>query len=385
MFTFPADPQEILAERTRQFTACGIPARVVAAARDEIDDMWGMGPGGWVPAWARHAERADRDGDPLLSALCWGAARFPALATPGRRFAYEQQLECYLAAAPRFRAAFRREIFHVPCTDGSPDGSRDGTTDGTTAVPVHFLRRPYGRPRGVLILSGGVDTWKMDLHRLAVTTALATGLLVAAIDMPGTGESQVPLTPRADQILTGLVRRLRADYALPVGFLGLSFGGHWAAKLALLGEVDAAVDLGGPTGAADEPVDVANLPYGMPGIIGNALHLDALPTPALIAEQLLAFSLRAQGLLDRRGGAPLLAVNGADDQYIPRGDTTGLAGRPATTVWLVRGATHCAPERFRPLILAVWGWLTARLAARPTTPVAERAARLPLAPLLLNA
>ncbi|MFI0445988.1 alpha/beta hydrolase [Actinomadura sp. 6N118] len=377
MFTFPAEPQEIVDERARQFTACGIPARVVAAARDEIDDMWGMGPGGWVPVWARHAERADRDGDPLLSALCWGAARFPALATPGRLFAYEQQLECYLAAAPRFRAAFKRQIFHIPWADG--------TAEGTTPVPVHFLRRPYGRPRGVLILSGGVDTWKMDLHRLASTTALATGLLVAAIDMPGTGESAVPLTPDADRILAGLARRLREEYALPVGFLGLSFGGHWAAKLALLGEVDAAVDLGGPTGAAAEPVDVLNLPYGMPGIIGNALHLDALPDPAQVAEQLQAFSLRTQGLLDRPGGAPLLAVNGADDQYIPRGDTTGLGGRPGTTVWLVRGATHCAPERFRPVILAIWGWLTARLAARPATPLAERAARLPLTPHLEKA
>ncbi|WP_158104713.1 MULTISPECIES: hypothetical protein [Streptomyces] len=37
-----------------------------------------------------------------------------------------------------------------------------------------------------------------------------------------------------------------------MAYLGLSFGGHWAVKLAVRGVVDAAVNIGGPTGA-DEP------------------------------------------------------------------------------------------------------------------------------------
>jgi esterase FrsA len=223
----------------------------------------------------------------------------------------------------------------------------------------------------------------MDLHRLAVATARATGLLVAAVDMPGTGESTVPLAPDADRILVGLVSQLRRAYGQPVGFYGVSFGAHWAAKLALAGHVDAAVDLGGPTGLTDEPIDLLNLPHGMPGIVGNALHLDEMPDQSAIADLLAGFSLREQGLLEGDGGAPLLAVNGADDVYVPLGDTVGLAGRPETTVWVIKNASHCAPERSPQVNLALWGWLTARLApGRPLPRLAEIAARQPLRPYI---
>jgi esterase FrsA len=237
----------------------------------------------------------------------------------------------------------------------------------------------------VIVLCGGVDTWKMDLHRLAVATARATGLLVAAVDMPGTGESTVPLASDADRILVGLVSQLRRAHGQPVGFYGISFGAHWAAKLALAGHVDAAVDLGGPTGLTDEPVDLLNLPYGMPGIVGNALHVDEMPDQSAIADLLAGFSLREQGLLDKAGAesSPLLVINGADDVYVPRGDIVGLAGRPETTVWVIKDAGHCALERSSQVNLALWGWLAARLApGRPLPRLVEIAARQPLRPFL---
>ncbi|WP_051801750.1 alpha/beta hydrolase [Streptomyces sp. NRRL F-525] len=369
MFTFPVEPDDLFDERTRQFVALGIPRPVVDRARARITDMWGTGVGSWVPVWSAEAERAHASGDPLLASLCWGAARFPCLATDERRAAQEHQLAAYLEAAPGFPVRFQRAVLNVP-----------------EPVPVHFFqRRRVARP-GVIVLCGGVDTWKMDLHRLAVATARATGLLVAAVDMPGTGESTVPLAPDADRVLVGLIAQLRRAYGQPVGFYGVSFGAHWAAKLALAGHVDAAVDLGGPTGLTDEPIDLLNLPHGMPGIVGNALHLDALPDEAGIADLLASFSLREQGLLDKAGagGSPLLAVNGADDVYVPLGDTVGLAGRPETTVWVIKNASHCAPERSPQVNLALWGWLAARLAppGRPLPRLAEVAARQPLRPYL---
>ena len=356
MFTFDVPPDALFDERTRQFTSLGIPRRAVTRARNEIHDMWGMADDGWVPVWAREAERAAAQGDLLLASLCWGAARFPALANTGRVFAYEQQLEWYLAAAPGFPVRFHRQVRDVP-------------------TPLHLFRRRFAPRPGVIVLSGGVDTWKMDLHRLAVATALATGRLVVAMDMPGTGESKVPLSPDADRVYSEVVALLRKRYGMPVGFIGLSFGGLWAAKLALLGEVDAAVDIGGPTGAAGERVDVLRLPYGMSGIIGNALRLDAMPSSELVEELYRKFSLRDQGLLDRPGGAPLLAINGDRDQYVPLGDTTGLAGRPDTTVWVVPGGTHCAPERFAQVAIGMWGWIAARLHPSGATRTVERLVR----------
>ncbi|MEV5527007.1 alpha/beta hydrolase [Streptomyces prunicolor] len=373
MFTFPVEPDDLLDERTPQFVALGIPRPVVDRARARITDMWGTGAGSWVPVWAAEAERAHASGDPLLASLCWGAARFPCLATDDRRAAQEHQLAAYLEAAPRFPVRFQRAVLNVP-----------------EPVPVHFFQRrrrvrgQSARP-GVIVLCGGVDTWKMDLHRLAVATARATGLLVAAVDMPGTGESTVPLAPDADRILVGLVSQLRRAHGQPVGFYGISFGAHWAAKLALAGHVDAAVDLGGPTGLTDEPVDLLNLPHGMAGIVGNALHVDEMPDRSTIADLLASFSLREQGLLDKAGAesSPLLVINGADDVYVPLGDIVGLAGRPETTVWVIKDAGHCAPERSSQVNFALWGWLAARLApGHPLPRLAEIAARQPLRPFL---
>ncbi|MGW3562393.1 alpha/beta hydrolase [Streptomyces sp. NPDC000941] len=372
MFSFDIAPAELFEERGRQFTAWGIPARTVARARDAITDMWGMGPRGWVPVWARLAEEAERAGQWSRAAQLWGAARFPALATPERHEAYARQRAAYARATAdsrRLPVRFARGNAQLPAEGG-----------GTAPYPVHLMARHRWRRPGVLVLSGGVDTWKIELHRMAAATALATGLLVVSVDMPGTGEAPGPLTWDSDRLLSALVdeiRRWRPDE--PVAYLGLSFGGHWAVKLAVRGVVDAAVNIGGPTGAAEpeNPIDVLALPYGMPGILGNALGLDRLPDdPAEVGDILASFSLRRQGLLGptapgAAGGVPLLAANGAYDHFIPRGDTSRLANRPNTTVWIVPGATHCAAEHLRPLLAASWTWLLTRPAFRdhPRPPV----------------
>ncbi|MBJ7332858.1 MAG: alpha/beta hydrolase [Solirubrobacteraceae bacterium] len=341
MFTFDVEPEALFEERTGQFGQCGIPRAAIAQARAAITDMWSMERGGWVPEWGRLAQDAEARGDALLGAQLWGAARFPSLATDDRLDVYDNQLAAYLRAAEAFPVPFERRIFALP----------------STRLTAHLFGRPR---RGVLVVSGGVDTWKVELHRLMVLTARMTGLLVVAIDMPGTGESELALGPGAETVLIELTEALRREHGRKVGYLGLSFGGHWAVKLAALGAVDAAVDIGGPTGASGETIDVLNLPYGMAGIIGNALGLDAMPTPEYVNEQLGAYDLRE--LLSRSGRSPLLAINGAQDQYIPPGDTSGLAGPADTRTWLVRNATHCAPERFPLVVLRSWAWLRRRLA-----------------------
>ncbi|GGX40142.1 hypothetical protein GCM10010341_72700 [Streptomyces noursei] len=61
---------------------------------------------------------------------------------------------------------------------------------------------------------------------MAVATALATGLLVVSVDMPGTGEAPGPLTPDGDRLLSALVSEIRRRHpGEPVAYLGLSFGG----------------------------------------------------------------------------------------------------------------------------------------------------------------
>jgi esterase FrsA len=99
----------------------------------------------------------------------------------------------------------------------------------------------------------------------------------------------------------------------------------------------------------------------MPGILAHALGLDAVPTGSEAEGLLDAFSLERQGLLGRSGGAPLLAVNGERDQFLPLSDTTVFSTHRRANVWVIKDATHCAAEQLARVIPAALGWLTARL------------------------
>lgn len=371
MFTFPLDPHDLFEERARQFVGWGIPRRIVAAVREEVSDMWSEERGGWTPTWLAQADRAVERERWLEAALCCGAAKFPVRATRLRERAYERQIEHFLRAARELRLGFERRELSVPYRDGA-------------ATAMAHVYSPPGRPApAALMLSGGVDTWKIELHRLATILVRATGLAVVAIDMPGTGESEVPLAPDSDQILTGALAATSEELGTSTtGFFGISFGGHWAAKLALHGAVDAAVDLGGPVAASFERDGIEGLPHGMSGIVANAAGFDRVPAVSEVAELLRGFSLRRD--LERPGGSPLLVVNGAADPYVPTSDVTDFDPRPEATVWLIRDGEHCASDRIRRVMPAIIGWISTALVGGRRARALAGLAQLQLAPLLIR-
>lgn len=222
--------------------------------------------------------------------------------------ALRNQLEQFELASKDFPVSFERRIVTLPYRGGSVE------------VPVHLYSADDDYPaRPVLIASGGVDTWKMDIHPWWVGFTQAVGVTTLAFDHPGTGETAIPLDGHADEVIRGL-----ADYARSLGdgrlaHFGMSFGGNFAAMSGLTGIVDGAVDLGGPVAGAFLPENVRTLPYGMHDILGNAMHWDHSPT----LEQLHAGPerLNRQDLLDQQRNSSMLVVNGADDYFIPQSDT----------------------------------------------------------------
>ncbi|WP_157633595.1 alpha/beta fold hydrolase [Burkholderia ubonensis] len=363
MFTFPLDPAALFEERRAQFVGWGIPAEIVARMERRIDDCWSESPGGWACEWWDEAERAAARQDWLLASLLYGAARFPVACTPLRRDALRRQVDCFMRAAPTFRAHFERVTIRSEHAEGG-------------AFPVHVYRPARESERPVVCLSGGVDTGKMELHRLAQILARVGRFDVVAMDMPGTGESGMCLQADSDAAYRSVLSQVAGQRKKAI--LGVSFGGHWAAKLALQHEVDAAVDLGGPIGAADrEAGQIRHLPNGMTGIVANAMRLPALPDEQAADELLARFSLHRQGLLDQIDCAPLLAVNGADDPYIPSGDVRVFERYPAATVWPLAGLGHCAAEKIGRVVPAIIAWLycelrTDSLGGRLALTVAER-------------
>lgn len=345
MFTFPLDPRALFAERRKQFVGWGIPSSLVARVEARVSNSWSEAAGGWAHEWWSEAARAEAAHQWLLAARLYGAARFPVACTPLRREALHRQVACFMRASASFGMDLARET--VRLADGE-------------SVPVHVYRPPGGADRPVVCLSGGVDTGKIELHRIAQLLAWFGRFEVLALDMPGTGETALPLRADSD----ALYRTVLAQHAgtRRKALFGISFGGHWAAKLALRGDVDAAVNLGGPVGAVDrEPGEASKLPNGMSGIVANAMRLPAVPDGEALADVLAQFSLRRQGWLDSASCSPLLAVNGNDDPYIPSSDMRVFTRYPAAEVWLFQGLGHCAAERITRVVPAIIAWLRATL------------------------
>ncbi len=348
-YEFPVDTDALMSERFPQFVNLGIPAADLERAREGIKAMWADEPGGWTYELAELADAYARQGQHYLASVAYGLAKFPVLATEARRRAQRRQREEYEKASSGFAVCFQRQILEL------------AGRDATVQVPVHLLW-PAGEvsDTAVMLFSGGIDTWKMDLHLLAAGLAAAVPrLTVMAFDLPGTGETEGPLDGGADVVIRGLISTARRIGNGKVAHFGLSFGGNFSAMSGLTGLVDAAVDLGGPVDAAFTPANFRSLMFGMADIAGNAFGFANPPQePEMLAA---AQPFVRRPLLDRPDNAPMLVINGADDVHVPQADTRVFDGRPDTEVHLLPGTGHCAASRLPEVFTIVTTWLSKAL------------------------
>jgi esterase FrsA len=347
MYTYDIDAADMFTDRTHQFEKFGIPLGDIERVAAATTGMWADVPGGWPYEWSKLAAGYADRGDHYLASLAYGCAKFPCLADQTRARAMRNQLEQFQLAAKDFPVSFERRVITVPY--------RDGTVD--VAVHLYSADADY-RSRPVLIASGGVDTWKMDIHPWWVGFSMNAGVSVLAFDHPGTGETAVPLDHHADEVIGGI-----ADYARTIGdgrvaHFGVSFGGNFAAMSGLTGIVDAAVDMGGPVVDAFGADNAKNLPYGMHDILGNAMHWDHSPT----LDELTAGlgDLNRRDLLAQQSNSAMLVINGADDYFVPQSDTLVFQGRPNTVVHLIEGTGHCAMSKAAEVVPGVIAWLRAQ-------------------------
>lgn len=338
-------------DRTHQFEKFGIPLADINRVRSAVTDMWADDPGGWVYEWSRLAQSYGAAGSHVLAAYAYGCAKFPCLTDDARVGALGKQLEEYELAAKDFPVKFERRIIVVPYRGAEIE------------VPVHLYSVDGDYPaRPVLLAHGGVDTFKMDFHPFCLGFTMNAGLTTLAIDMPGTGESPVPLDSSADEMISGIVGFARSIGDGRVAHFGMSFGGNFSAMSGLTGLVDASVNLGGPVRDAFSAANAAKLPYGMRDIVGNAMHFDRVPVQAELVDGMAHLS--REGLLSRESNSPMLVINGADDYFVPRTDTLVFEGRPDTEVHLLDGTGHCAMSRAHEVLPMIKRWLRAQF-ARP--------------------
>jgi esterase FrsA len=346
-YQWPMAAQELFEERYPQMVNLGLPQADVEAVRAAVGEMWADVPGGWVHEWSRLAGAYAADGRHDLAYLAYGWAKFPVLADEAKRAALARQIEQYELAAPGFPVPFERRVLDLP------------HQGAVTPVAVHLLG-PAGRP--VLLASGGLDSWKMDLHPLLVRFVQLGKVQVMAFDLPGTGETaQVPMTAEGGfELVQGLIEHARALGNGKVGHFGFSMGGYYAAHSGLAGLVDAAVDLGGPVRDSFTEGNLRQLMFGMADIFGNSLGFDRRPEPGEVLAVLGDYPL--DSLLRQDRNSPMLVVNGADDVHVLRSDSLVFEGRRDTTVRLVPDSGHVAASKLPEVVPVIAAWLAEHLA-----------------------
>jgi esterase FrsA len=305
------------------------------------NDEWAAG---WMSVAGKYAAKAEElaESDPGQARANWMKAwrlysfgAWPVPSSAGKQKAYETALAAFLSAAKTLDP--RLEVVKIPF-------------EGKEVVG--YLRIPKGAtaPVPLVIAISGLDSRKEHLTD-QFAPILAQGIAVFAVDGPGTGQSPIKAGPAADRVFSKALDYLATRKEIDAGRIvlhGVSFGGYWAAKLAIVERARLkAVSAQSP--AVHDSFDPEFLKKK---VSGNREYLFDY-APALMAvfegvstfEDLVAIypkmSLLDQGLLGKPT-APMLIVAGALDTQVPINDAYRLlsAGNIPKEAWINPAGGH---------------------------------------------
>jgi esterase FrsA len=278
------------------------------AAREAIATLPGLDPESWAFTWGavadRFANQADSRDEWLEAYRFSFLGRFPVPNHPAKERQYERAREFFLRAVSLDDPPVERVA--VPLDGGE--------------LPFYVLR-PAGVERPpVVMVWGGIDTWKEEMYERTGTLFRSKGFAVLLIDMPGVGESPVLAGPVAERQWTPVFDWLDAQNDLDASrcaAVGASFGGYWAMKLAYTHRerLRCCVNWAGGVHITFTPE------WQQRSRNASSYLMDLMPARARIFggetfEDYVArcqeLSLLDQGWLDQPS-APLLLVNGRDD------------------------------------------------------------------------
>ena len=319
-----------------------------ADVRDALAAIHSRDPDEWAAGWsgvadrymadaAAHPERADADR--LRAWRLYYFAQWPVPSSPGKQAAYGHALAAYAQHAASLDPKI--ETVHIPF-----EGSEI----------VGYLRLPKGAagPVPLVLAISGLDSRKETVAE-TYNAILSHGVGYFAVDSPGTGQAPIKVSPTADRMFSAVLDYLQTrpdvDRSRIIAH-GVSFGGYWAAKLAmtehgrLLGVV-----------AQSPPVDAAlQAGFLRSNLLGNREYLfDVVPaflsvveggdTVDKLADAFPKLSLVAQGLVGKPTG-PMLIVGGAKDTQVPISDLDLLlqTGDVPKDAWINPQGGHLGRE-----------------------------------------
>jgi esterase FrsA len=369
--TVQGSPPNPLVDRAAQWVAMGIdPGRLYPALRTVAaapgSDRWTTHFGALGDEVAEHAAQVASAGDrdaarsAYEEASFWFfLARFPAPHSPSSWAAYRRSLETALLAGSLETVPVR--VVRAGHGDGEVVGHlRLASVDPTTATPL-------------VVLTGGIDVFKADIEIRSLATAFRNaGISTLAVDMPGTGESPVSAAPGAEATYETLLAALATDPDHAplldldaVGVVGLSFGGHWAVRLALTNpRIAACVNISGPLHHTFTAANVTAAPPPTRAALAAAVtsrSLDIDDLQSALAE-LSILNGAAGNLLAHARPTPILTITGGRDELVPAADAALLAehGHPADTL-VYATDRHVASNHWNEHVPILTNWLRHRL------------------------
>ena len=239
-------------------------------------------------------------------------ARYPTTNSDAKMAAYRQSQDMLLRASRYFAIPIER--VEIPFRGRPGEGDRI----------VGYLRVPDSGPHlPILIVSGGIDTFKEDISREGV---LDRGIATLALDIPGVGDAPLTGSPDAermfDAVLDWIGCQPRLD-AARIGYWGASTGGYWAVKVAHThrDRLACVVSHGGCVHHAFEPdwiekAQWGEYPFELAETLAYAFGHNTFDEWLAYAPEL---SLLRQGILDQPC-AEILVVNGLHDSVFPISD-----------------------------------------------------------------
>lgn len=223
-----------------------------------------------------------------------------------------------------------------------------------------YLMTPSGTQRHPLaIITNGLEGTAQELA-IPLLKYHDSGMAVFVMEMPGTYAYRKPMTPASEAVYHAVIDHLsrypRVD-SQRLGFVGVSFGAYWAARMAGTNpHLRCAVACGAPTHHSFQIKGA----IGMPDIIIKAL----LNTTG--AKTLMSLGLKLQALsLHHFYGQikiPLLVINGDRDTLLSTQDSIDLAsGAQQGALKLYPNDDHCAMAHYREWLDLSQAWLRQQL------------------------
>jgi esterase FrsA len=371
--TVQGPPPNALIDRAAQWVAMGInPDRLYTALRSVAaapgTDRWTAHFSALGEEVAEHAAQFASAGEGAVAragyeeASFWFfLARFPAPHSPASWTAYRRSLDTALLAGSFETVPLR--VVRAPYGEGEVIGHlRLASTEPAMPAPL-------------VVLTGGIDVFKADIEIRSLATALHNaGISTLAVDMPGTGESPVSAAPGAEAIYGTLLDALTADpdhssllRLDAVGVVGLSFGGHWAVRLALSNQrVAACVNISGPLHHTFTTANISASPPPTRVALAAAVHAGSMDVrdlqPALAELSILDGA--AGNLLTDAQATPILTITGGRDELVPMADANLLTehGYPAD-ILIYANDRHVASNHWNEHVPFLTNWIQRRLAS----------------------